>query len=213
MTSESQVWLHSASVVILAEYHNPSILNKGFLVMNGIVPSAWSVAETVVSPITSVVGYANGIRLQVDGQRMEITEKCDFPFSKYVDDRLYNLAISYVNVLPHVPYRGLGINYAVSVIRQDPPQWITKRFLKFDSWDKEFYMMPRFSISVGDAILNLSMYSKTTLREGNSQSSVVVDCNLHYGEQLNATSLCEKIRGWTKGKEHIVEALGKVLGD
>ena len=135
MASESTLWLHSASVVILAESHNPSILNKDFLVMHHIVPKEWSVVETVVTPMLSVIRYANGIRLQVDGQRLEIAEECDLPFRDYTSDILYKLAVSYVNKLPHVPYRGLGINYTVSVINQDPTRWITKRFLKFDPWD------------------------------------------------------------------------------
>lgn len=39
-----------------------------------------------------------------------------------------------------------------------------------------------------------------------------MDCNFHCGEQLSAMSLCEKNRGWTNEKEHIVEAFDKVLG-
>ena len=213
MASESDVWLHSASVVILAESHNPTILNKDFLVVHSIVPKEWSVVETVVTPMLSVVRYANGIKFQVDGQRLEIVEECDLPFRKYTSDRLYKLAISYVDTLPHVPYRGLGINYTVSVVRQDPLQWITKRFLKLQPWSEEFYMTPRFSVGMREATLNLGIHSKELLREGNSQNLVVVDCNIHYGEQLGAASLCDKIRGWTNEKERIADALDRILGD
>lgn len=213
MTDESDVWLHSASVVILAESHNPSILNKDFLVMHSIVPEEWSVVETVVTPMLSVVRYANGTRLQVDGQRLEIAEECDLPFRKYVNDRLYNLAVSYVETLPHVPYRGLGINYTVSIIRQDPLQWITKRFLKFYPWNEEFYMTPRFSVNMREATLNLGIHSKKLLREGNSERSVVVDCNIHYSEQFDAVSLRGKIHGWSNEKERIADALDRILGD
>lgn len=118
-----------------------------------------------------------------------------------------------MNKLPHVPYRGLGINYTVSVINQDPTRWITKRFLKFDPCDKNFYMIPRFSVSMRGAMLNLGIQSQEMLREGNSQSSVVVDCNLHYDKQFDATSLCNKIDGWTGEKEQIADALNKIIGD
>lgn len=35
---ESRFWLQSVSVMVTAEYHNPSILNPDFLKFQGIVP-------------------------------------------------------------------------------------------------------------------------------------------------------------------------------
>ena len=110
-----------------------------------------------------------------------------------------------------MPYSGLGINYTVSIINPDQPHQITSRFLKFDPWSEEFHMMPRFSASMQEAVLNLDVRSKYMMRKGNSEISVVVDCNLHYGERFDASSLCDKIRGWTNEKERIADALD--LGD
>ena len=65
--------------------------------MHHIVPKEWSVVETVVTPMLSVIRYANGIKLQVDRQRLEIAEECDLPFRDYTSDLLYKLAVSYVS--------------------------------------------------------------------------------------------------------------------
>ena len=42
MNDTFEIWLHSMSVVVTAEHHNPSILNKDFLINSGIVPQDWS---------------------------------------------------------------------------------------------------------------------------------------------------------------------------
>lgn len=213
MVAESDMWIHSASVVIVAEYHNPSILNKDFLVMHKIVPKEWNVVETAVTPLLTVIRYENGIRLQEDESRLHVAEQCDLPFREYTGEQLPNLASSYAQILPHVPYRGLGFNYTISVIRQDPNKWINDRFLKFNPWDKDFHMMPRFSVSLGGATLNLSIHGEKVSRKGSSQKSVVVDCNLHYGGQFNAVSLCDKLSGWEVEKKCIVDTLDKILCD
>lgn len=212
MAGESDVWLHSASVVILAKSHNPSIINRDFLAMHDIVPKEWDVIETTVTPMLAVVQYANGIGLQEDEHRLQIVENCDLPFGEYASNRLRDLASSYVKILPHVPYSGLGFNYTVSVIRQDPSRWINERFLKFDPWDKEFHMMPRFSVDMSEATLNLSMHSQKVSRKGSSQESVIVDCNLHYEGQFDAAVLHTKIHKWGAERVRIVNALDKVLG-
>lgn len=213
MTVESDIWLHSVSVVIVAEYHNPSILNKDFLVMHKIVPKEWNVVETTVTPLLTVIRYENGIRLQEDENRLHVAEQCDLPFSEYADKQLPNLASSYAKILPHVPYRGLGFNYTVSVIRQDPNRWINERFLKFDPWDKECHMMPRFSVNIEGATLNLNIHAQEISRKGSSQKSVIVDCNLHYGEQFDVTSLHDKLSRWGVEKKRIADALDKILCD
>ena len=206
------MWLHSASVTILAKSHNPSIINGDFLVMHNIVPEEWAVVETTVTPVLAVVQYANGVKLQEDEHRLQIVENCDLPFGEYASDRLPDIASSYVEILPHVPYRGLGFNYTVSVIRQDPSRWINERFLKFDPWDKEFRMMPRFSVDMGGATLNLSMHSQGVSSKDSSRESVIVDCNLHHEGPYDIDVLQAKIRKWGAERVRIANALDKVLG-
>ena len=214
MTVKSPVWLHSASVVILAESHNPTILNRDFLVIHEIVPKEWEVLETAVTPPLAIIQYANGIRLEEDEHRLQVTERCDMPFDRHTNDRLNDLAASYVEVLPHVPYRGLGLNYTVSATHPDPHRWINERFLKFNPWMKGSYMTPRFSVDVGDATLNLSIYGRDdVLREGSTQKSIIMDYNIHHERQFDAGTLCHKIRDWKAVKESIVDSIDRILGD
>ncbi len=41
MPEDTSYWLHTVSVVVTAEFHNPSILNPDFLVSREIIPADW----------------------------------------------------------------------------------------------------------------------------------------------------------------------------
>lgn len=212
MLEKSTMWLHSVSVVITAESHNPSILNKDFLVTEGIVPKEWAVRETIITPAASTVQYANGIRWLVDQQRLEISRELDVALHEYADSQIHDLAVSYVKKLPHVPYRSLGLNCTVSVMREDPLQWLTDRFLSVDLPDVKMHMMPRFTADLDGAVLNLRMNGGDVMRDGGNKSSVVIDCNLHSDGPFKADSLCDAIRRWVDDQDRIAVVLGKILG-
>ena len=59
MQGSADVRLHVASVVVTANYHNPSILNNDFLVKNDIVSDGWKVADSISTPAVSVIKYDN----------------------------------------------------------------------------------------------------------------------------------------------------------
>ncbi len=212
MSKEYAVWLHSVGVVIMAEFHNPSILNKDFLVMEKIVPKEWNIAKNIITPAVSVIEYTNGTKWLVDQQRLEITEKCDSPFQEYEDSQVHDLATSYVKKLPYVPYRSLGLNYTLSIIREDPLRWLTERFLKVDPYGGKLYMMPRFTMDLGGVQLNLNFGSGSMSHGQDSPaSSIIINCNLHHGGQSSSDSICDKIHRWTDSRKNIASVLDNIL--
>ena len=48
MSENPPISLHSVSVVVTAQFHNPSILNPDFLESREIVPADWTVADSTV---------------------------------------------------------------------------------------------------------------------------------------------------------------------
>ncbi len=109
MTNEPHFWLHSVSVVVTAQFHNPSILNPDFLESREIVPEGWEVEETVTTPPMSVVKYTNGVQWAVEQGKLTVAEKCEGePFKG--GHRVHGLANAYLRKLPHVPYRELRLN-------------------------------------------------------------------------------------------------------
>lgn len=212
MPDESQIWLRSANVVILAKYHNPSILNKDFLIHNNIVSDNLEVVESVSTPAVSSIKYSNGMRLFVDQQRLDISKDHNIKFEDHSDDEIYQCAKSYVKVIPHVPYQSLGINYTVSVVREKPLEWITKQFLNKNLQNIEGHMLPRFIINVDYAVLSLSIMDGVVPHDNKNTESVIIDCNLHHNGPFRSPSEIQaKMEDWQKDKSIIISHLKEIL--
>lgn len=210
----SELLLHAVSVVITAESHNPSILNHNFLVSQGIVPSDWTPIQAITTPPVSVVHYDNGIQWVVDQQRLSVTEECESPFRE--NYRVHSLANKYVDKLSHVPYRSLGLNCIVSIIREQPRKWLTQRFLRPGTWTDdppELELMPRFTVELDGRVLRLAFdVGKLPRGNGTSQeNAVMIDCNLHHEGPLNSDDLRTAMGRWADGQRLIVSLLDKLL--
>ena len=214
MVSESVFQLHSVSVVVTAEFHNPSILNRDFLVLQGIVPRDWEVDQSVITPPVSVVRYKNGIEWTVDQSRLEIVEKCGGTFRKRYN--VHRLVNTYLKRLPHVPYRSLGLNCKVSMAINDSQRWVTERFLKKGAWlqgePKILGMTPKFMVDAGDSVCQLALSNGKIQRPGGGQeSTVAVDCNVHHQGPLEVNGLRQAIARWPERQELIIRSLEKLL--
>ena len=151
MPEKPVFWLHSVSVVITAQFHNPSILNQDFLVSQAIVPSNWEVAQAVTTPAVSIVGYRNGIQLIVDEGKLTIVEDCKSSFQD--EYHAHKVVSAYLNKLLHVPYRSLGLNCRVSMKQENPKDWLMHHFLKPGNWSRGNpivrSMVPKFATKAG----------------------------------------------------------------
>ena len=217
MSQDSSYWLHSVSIVVTAEFHNPSILNSDFLVSKKIVPSDWTVTEAITTSQVSFVRYENEIQWMVEQSKLtvtEITKKCDSPFR---DDYLvYGLVNAYLAELPHVPYRSLGLNCVVSIKQDDPKQWLTQRFLKPGPWlegdPKVLAMMPKFTLDAGEAVCNFSFSAGQTIPpQGESETDVIINSNVHHAGPLDADGLRTAIDHWPEKQNFVISALDKFL--
>ncbi len=216
MSSESPFWLHSVSVVVTAEFHNPSILNQDFLVAEGIVPKDWEVVETITTPPLSIVRFSNNIQWTVIQESLIVAEECESTFRDGY--RVHNLARVYLEKLPHVPYRSLGLNCVVSIAYDNPQQWLIERFLnpevRFESEPLVLSMLPKFTFDVGDALLYLTMNEKSLRRGKDSpENAVVIDCNVHHEGPLNSAELREAIERWPACQDTILTVLQRLIGD
>lgn len=219
VSHDSSFHLHSVSVVVTAEHHNPSILDGGFLVAQGIVPEDWETAGSITTPNVSVVEYQNGIRWIVDQQNLTITEPCQ---SSFQDDYLvHKLARVYLKKLPHVPYLHLGLNCTISVNQDEPAKWITKRFLNpeitIQSNIKVLGLSPTISLEAGEAVLNLNFSDAKVRRNDESPEisldAVRIDCNLHHQGPLSVDVLCSSISRWLEHQKFIIATIDNLLSE
>ncbi len=213
---EALFWLHSVSVVVTAEFHNPSILNPDFLKSQRIVPTDWEPKLAITTPQFSNIRFHNGIEWTVDQTKLTVVEACE---SQFRDSYLaYDLVVSYVDRLPHVPYRSLGLNCVVAIRTDDPQQWLTKQYLRDGIWlhgePAVRSMVPKFTLDVGAGVVCLLSLDGGNSNLGNEQPvpAVIATCNVHHEGPLDANALRHAIGFWPRRQEFVIAALEQLLG-
>ena len=207
--TDQDIWLHDVSVVVTAKYHNPSVLNPGFLTAKGIVPEEWEVEESITTPPMSLVNYKNQTRWDVQQEKLSVLENCK-PFQESFN--VYSQVIAYIEALPHVPYRSLGLNTTLSVATNDPVGWMSERFLRPGPWNQEnltgLRMVPKFVFMADDAICNLAMSNGSRQPpEGDPEPTVILQSNLHHEGLSDPSELCDAIGRWKEKKNLVFAAL------
>lgn len=123
------------SLVILANHHNPTILNPDFLNINQIVSDKlqWKViGQPITTPAFSVVEYSSKVTISVEPMKLQVT---DISGSDIAKNEICEIVSNYVRVLPHVQYTALGINFTMISIVDNPTSYLIERFLKSGEWN------------------------------------------------------------------------------
>ena len=97
------------SVVLVATSNNPSILNPDFLHYNEIVDANRQVQEPCISTHAySQVTFKGGLAVKADPDRVIFEQRGD---KLAIEDIICpEMAKRYLEKVPHVPYRAVGIN-------------------------------------------------------------------------------------------------------
>lgn len=198
--------LHSVSVVVTAQFHNPSILNPDFLVSREIVPADWTVAETLTTPPVSIVKYENGVEWSVDQSRLTVAEKSGHAVGDSY--RVHRLVTAYLQKLPQVPYRSLGLNCQVSTPQANPQRWLIERFGAKWLCDEPAIvgMTPKFALDAGGAVCQIG------IGDAKKVERIALECNMHHQGPLDVNGLCAAIERWPERQTFILSALAILLG-
>ena len=215
MPKDKNFFLRSVSVVVTAEFHNPSIINPDFLKSKLIVSQDSKVIETITSPALSVAVFEDGIHCTVEQLKLTVTEVCGQSFQDHY--RVQTFVLAYLDALPHIPYRSLGLNSMVCKVRTDPEKWITDRFLKGGPWQRgaisTLRMVPKFSVGMGEATCNLSFETgQVKTQSGGSDDAVIVNINMHHEGPLDAEGMRNAIDRWPEKQEFTISAVDILLG-
>ena len=208
----SAIWLHTLGVSVVAQHHNPSILNKDFLMHRGIVPESWQAVETVTTSAISGISYDNGVQWMMNQNRLVIIEPCNRPFEQNEDSLIHERASLYVETLPHTPYNAMSLNYTASIICKEPGIWITQQFLNKAFCNPELVMQPKFTINMDDATLDIGFRAGNVSRHDGSHEGIMIDCDINYQRQFDSATLKNKICGWKNGRDMIYSRLRTMLG-
>ena len=207
MPEKPRLALRSVSVVVTAEFHNPSILNPDFLVSRGIVPPDWVAAEVLTTPALSVVRYDNGVAWTVNPSQLTITQPAGPAFEENCE--IHQLTQSYLAKLPHVPYRALGLNCEVVVSEPAPPRRLVERFgaSRLGTESVVLGMTPRFALDAGGPVCYIGIEEML-----DSPSERLAKCNMHHQGPLDVDGLCKAIERWPERQDFVVETLTTLWG-
>ena len=207
MPESPRLALRSVSVVVTAEFHNPSILNPDFLVSREIVPADWTVLNTVTTPPLSVVGYENKVGWTINPSQLTIHQTAGPDFGDAY--QVHKLGGLYLEKLPHVPYRSLGLNWEVAVREPEPRRTLVERFgatwLGAETMVRG--MTARFALDAGDAVCYIGIEEVV-----DSTDERLAKCNMHHQGPLDADGLCRAIERWPERQEFVLDALRTLWG-
>lgn len=215
MTVRSQLVLDTVSVVLIAQIHNPSIINVDFLRDHRIVDRTWEPESPITTPGYSRVGFANGLDLTVDESRCIVSQRVGHKFqASYV---VHEVAIGYVKTLPHIPYRAVGLNWLLHMPRKSPRSWLVRRFLKPGPWLKADPTIEgaelKLELTHDGATCFLTLGSSEVAGNGGGGvESVTGYANFHYDGPFKPSATLEKIIGdWVSCQDFLINALTKLL--
>ena len=210
MLSDTTVRLHQVSVVVTAQSHNPSILNPDFLRVLEVVPQDWEVAQTISTPAVSLVRYKNGITWTVETEKLEVKESC----GPSLDDesQCHDLVTKYINKLPFVPYRHLGLNCIVSSPQAEANRWLCDRFLvqAIRSFPDLNGFTPTFAFDMDgrNTVCNIILEAGRI----SGEESVIARCNIDHKETRSVDFLTQSIGKWPIQRRVIEQTITRLLG-
>lgn len=183
------------SIVILATDHNPTILNPDFLQMQGIVPSDWGwelAAPSIATPPFATVQYESGVTISVESNKIQVA---DNKVVELTDSKIIKIVKRYVEVVPHVRYTTVGINFQTAIEIDDHETYLKFRFLKKGSWDSDNNPIKsvglKFVYPVDSGRLLLSLDSGTIVKsvDKQEQKKSVIIANANFHRDLDTTKL------------------------
>ncbi len=129
-----------ASCVVVANAHNPSIVNPDWLSSHEILPDSepsWELAEPpIATPPMSHVCYQNDVSVVLMSDRLIVGRaRAELPTSSVA--LLAELAANYVRTLKHIPYTGVGTNLTATIEVPDAPTRLMDQFGGNGPWRDE----------------------------------------------------------------------------
>ena len=137
-----KIKLERADIVIVADAHNPSIASPQWLKEKGLIVE--EPKQFIHTPDFSFFD-SETFSLMVDRQRLQIMAK-----KQDIDtlEKLSNVGKRYVELLPHIPYRALGLNF-VWLSDIDEEKYFPKINVIINSINDLSYILPGHEIDCG----------------------------------------------------------------
>ena len=173
------------SIVIVAESHNPSLLNPDFLKTNRIVPSEWKLNRPPICvAAVAEVSFKGGVKITTQPDRVVFIERIDN--NDLSEVQIQGISQRYVSTLPHVNYTAVGINFKGHADRTAlGDNYITDRIIKSGKWiDSSIGPIEtalKFTYQFKGSVCYLSVSNSYFSKPDKSKQPVILfDANFHH---------------------------------
>lgn len=207
----------TASVVLVAEPHNPAIINPDFLRGRGVVPAEWEPGpDPVCTPIFAQISYRNGLSVLAEPGRCVFEEAANDAHDG--DYLVHRCAKEYAKALEY-NYSALGMNWHVGFAFPKPADWLKNRFFRPGKWRNDMKPVSFvFSIPAPrSATCNFTLQVMPQAHQASLASTVatlILGCNFHFdlkGVSEKTTRMSDIL---SRGKEYeslLVQSIDKYL--
>ena len=216
--------LGDIAIVLVAQKNNPTILNPDFLKYNHIVPENWNLKNNPVciGPMAQVV-FDNGIRITAELDKVVFLES--MKGKKDLSElKIHEIAIKYINTLPHVNYSAIGINprgHLIFSTIDDSQNFIKDTFTNVNLW-KQFDNKPinvgfKFSYKLEKAVMSLAIEASFyNLLPEKKVPVVSFTANFHHSvtgetKDIKIDNLVSTINDWRKDIDTYRELVKKLI--
>lgn len=177
------------SIVITATDHNPSLINPDFLKLNNIINPKWEwkvLPPALMTPPFARVGYDSGVVIIVEPNKLHISQNGFSPN----DSHLPEIVSRYIDVLPHIRYNAIGVNFGYVESYANADSYIRKRYLKRGAWDSEINVLNtagvKFVYEIDGGHLSISVDSGTKNEVTGQTKPTALIVNANYNRECKS---------------------------
>lgn len=206
--------LSGSSCVVVADQHNPSILNPDWLVKTEIIDPGWKLADpSITTPLLARCFYVNKVELVLEPNKFTVRS---LPADNNgLSGELPRIVRKYVESLPHIPYKQLGNNFRFSIDVQDVLSKLKNKLIKEGIWNTDDIskIKTTFQYFCNGYRINLTVESSDAgeeSRTGKEASTLILDFNYHR-ELDDLSSLIRGIGSWQNDYEDAMKRTRKIV--
>jgi hypothetical protein len=189
-----------ANIVILASAHNPSIINPQWVKEHLITEEPLNFVNTPEFSLFESENYS----LMVDRERMQITAK---KTTSEILKSLSEIAIKYIELLSHIPYKSLGFNFGWFVDKNIPNIKI-----KLSSADDLSNIMKNHDLKYGFIVHAKSdNYLLKLITEPQGENMLTYNFNYHHEVDEKNEGIIEYLSSFMKLYKHSQEIVENTL--
>ena len=211
------LWVHQESTIIRADSHDVWSFTPEFLLVNEIVPDNWLCQRAKRTGNVMDIQYGP-IYWRMTESDLWITHYPDCPIEdrSSIEDRnpVPAMAESYLEKVPHFPFRSLLFYWRVSAANPNPHQWMLDNFLH-KGWPEEFRItkiQPVLHFSSDNTAFQITVRDEPSQRQHETiQDSIIFDCYAYQTQEQMVGDMVLETDHWFDRWDTLERAINHLL--